>query len=65
MSDHKPDVTGRAEYDDEVLDAGWVPPLEAIAPEPDVHPPVPSRTVGTDADAFLEVVYRSQGSDIE
>lgn len=66
MSDNNtPAMTGCPDYDDEVLDAGWVPPPEAVAPEPDAHPPVPNQAASRAADEFLDVVYRSQGSDIE
>jgi len=49
-------------YDDEVLDAGWVPPPEAAAMPAAVGPATPA---GAAVDEFLEIVYRSQGSDIE
>lgn len=60
-----PAPTGRPEYDDEVLDAGWVPPPEAIAMEAEGHPPVPNQAASEQVDQFLDVVYRSQGSEIE
>lgn len=61
----KPDNTGNADYDDDVLDAGWVPQPEAVAPEPAAHPPRPSRVASEDADAFLDGVYRSQGDGFD
>ncbi|WP_227815401.1 hypothetical protein [Nitrogeniibacter aestuarii] len=60
-----PAMTGRPDYDDEVLDAGWVPPPEALSVEPEGHPPVPNEAASKQVDDFLDVVYRSQGSDIE
>ncbi|MBS0510212.1 MAG: hypothetical protein JSR42_03375 [Proteobacteria bacterium] len=48
-------------YDDEVLNAGWLPPgliphlEELVAP---VHPP--RKPPPEDVDAFLQAIYRNQ-----
>ncbi|QID16497.1 hypothetical protein G3580_01970 [Nitrogeniibacter mangrovi] len=63
MDSHdKPGITGAADYDDDVLDSGWMPMPEAVAPEPAAHPPGPNRAACDDADAFLRGIYRSEGS---
>lgn len=55
----KPTEVGE-EYDEEVLNAGWMPQPEDVAPEPDAHAPDSAPAAEEDADAFLESVYRSQ-----
>ena len=55
----KPAEAGE-QYDEEVLNAGWMPQPEAVAPQPGAHQPVSSPAAEEDADAFLESVYRSQ-----
>lgn len=61
-SKDKPEITGSADYDDAVLDSGWLPCPETVSPEPPMHPPRPSRVARDDADAFLQGIYRSEGS---
>lgn len=55
----KPAEAGE-QYDEEVLNAGWMPQPETVAPQPDAHPSGSSPETDEDADAFLESVYRSQ-----
>lgn len=55
----KPAEAGE-QYDEEVLNAGWMPQPETVAPQPDAHPQGSSPATEEDADAFLESVYRSQ-----
>jgi len=57
----KPATTGHADYDDAVLDAGWLPLPETVSPEPLTHPPRPSHAARDDAEAFLQGVYRRDG----
>jgi len=60
MRDHnKPAMNGAAEYDDEVLDAGWVPP-ESMGLPPKSRAPLGG---ASRVEEFLDIVYRSQGSD--
>ena len=47
-------------YDDAVLNAGWLPQPESVAPEPETHPPVSSPAAREDAEAFIKSIYRSQ-----
>ncbi|TVT47385.1 MAG: hypothetical protein FHP94_14960 [Denitromonas halophila] len=54
-----PGVPG-PDYEDEILDAGWLPQPEAVAPEPESHPPASPSAAREDADAFLQTVYRNQ-----
>ena len=60
-SNNPPEKAGAPDYDDHVLDAGWLPCPEAVSPEPDVHPPKPSAAAHEDADAFIQGIYRSEG----
>lgn len=63
MASHdKSDPTDDADYDDAVLDSGWMPQPDAVSPEPPSHHPRPSDVARDDADVFLDIVYRSQGS---
>jgi hypothetical protein len=57
----RPAAAGADEYDDAVLDAGWLPQPDSVSPEPQGHPPRPSRAARDDADAFIKAIYRSQG----
>ncbi|MCB1909330.1 MAG: hypothetical protein KDH15_18350 [Rhodocyclaceae bacterium] len=60
--DHREDAAAEARYDDEVLDASWLPrpdaPLKVIrsAARDEEEPPVADE----EADAFLDAIYRNQ-----
>lgn len=55
-------IEAAAEYDDEILDASWLPrpdgPLKAVrsAARDEIRP----RVVDEEADAFLDAIYRNQ-----
>lgn len=57
-----PEQDSQVDYDDEILDANWMPRPEAIlravrsAASDETHPPAGSE----DAEAFLRAIYRNQ-----
>jgi hypothetical protein len=53
-------LDSRQDYGDEVLNAGWLPPLDAVPAGSRRSPVARPRSAVSDPDAFLRDVYRAQ-----